>query len=73
MGECGRGRRPVVRGGAPVSQVSAVEGAATGGASWEAQAVRRGGVGDAVNGRHWIPLGAGGNSDTAGVEEEEEE
>lgn len=58
MGECGRGRRPVVRGGAPVSQVSTVEGAATGGASWEAQAVRRGGVGDAVNRRHWIPLGA---------------
>lgn len=36
-----------------------MEGAATGGASWEAQAVWRGGVGDAVDRRHWIPLGAG--------------
>lgn len=59
VGERGRGRRPVVRGGAPVSQVPAVEGAAAGGASREAQAVRRGGVGDAVDGRHRVPLGAG--------------
>lgn len=36
-----------------------MEGAATGGASWEAQAVGRGGVGDAVDRRHRVPLGAG--------------
>lgn len=47
-----------------------MEGAAAGGASWETQAVRRGGVGDAVDRRHWIPLGAGRNSNAAAVEEE---
>lgn len=73
MGERGRGRRPIVRGCAPVSQVAAVEGAATSGASREAQAVRCGGVGDAVDGRHRVPLGAGRHSDAAKDEEEEED
>lgn len=71
MGEGGRGRRPVVRGRAAVSQLAPVEGAAAGGASWEAQSVRRGGVGDAVDRRHRVPLAAGRHGDTAEVEEEE--
>lgn len=71
VGEGWRGRRPVVRGGATVPQLAAVEGAAAGGASWEAQPVRRGGVGDAVDGRHRVPLAAGRHGDAADVEEEE--
>lgn len=71
MGERGRGRRPVVGGGAPVPQVPAVEGAAAGGAPREAQAVRRGGVGDAVDGRHRVPLSAGRHGRAAEEEEEE--
>ena len=59
VGEGGRGRRPVVRGRAAVSQLAAVEGAAAGGASREAEAVGRGGVGDAVDRRHRVPLAAG--------------
>lgn len=59
MGERGRGRRPVVCGRAPVSQLASVEGAAAGGASWEAQTVWCGGVGDAVDRCHWVPWGAG--------------
>lgn len=50
-----------------------MEGAAAGGASREAQAVRRGGVGDAVDGRHRVPLRAGRHSDAAEEEEEEGE
>lgn len=71
MGERGRGRRPVVRGRAAVSQLAPVEGAAAGGASGEAEAVRRGGVGDAVDGRHRVPLGAGRHGDAAEVEDGE--
>ena len=36
VGQCGRGRRPVVGGAAPVSELSSVEGAATGGTAGEA-------------------------------------
>lgn len=65
MGECWRGRRPVVRGGATVPQLASVEGAATGGASREAQPVGRGGVGDAVDRRHRVPLAAWRHGDAA--------
>lgn len=64
MGEGGRGWRPVVRGRASV-QLAAVEGAAAGGAPGEAEAVGRGGVADAVGGRHRVPLGAGRHGDAA--------
>lgn len=59
VGQGGRGRWPIVGGCAPVSQLAPMEGAAAGGASWEAQAVGRGGVGDAVDRCHRVPLGAG--------------
>lgn len=59
VGEGRRGRRPVVRGRAAVSQRAAVEGAAAGGASREAHSVGRGGVGDAVDGCHRVSLAAG--------------
>lgn len=71
VGEGGRGRRPVVRGRAAVPQLTAVEGAATGGAPREAEAVGRGGVGDAVDGGHRVPLAGGRRRDTAEVEEGE--
>lgn len=71
VGEGGRGRWPVVRGRAAVPQLATVEGAAAGGAAREAQAVRCGGVGNAVNGRHRVPLAAGRRRDTAKAEEEE--
>lgn len=60
-----RGRGPVVRGRAAVPQLAAVEGAAAGSASREAQAVGRGGVGDAVDRRHRVPRGAGRHGDAA--------
>lgn len=56
--EGGRGRRPVVGGRAAVPQRAAVEGAAAGRAAREAHAVGRGGVGDAVDGGHRVPLAA---------------
>lgn len=65
VGEGRRGRRPVVRGGAAVSQLASVEGAAAGGASREAQSVGRGGVGDAVGRRHRVPLTAGRHGNAA--------
>lgn len=68
VGEGGRGRRPVVRGRAAVPQLAAVEGAAAGGASREAQSVGCGGVGDAVDRRHRVPLGAGRHGDAAEAE-----
>lgn len=68
VGEGGRGRRPVVRGRAAVSQLAPVEGAAAGGASREAQSVGCGGVGDAVDRRHRVPLAAGRHRNTAEVE-----
>lgn len=71
VGQGGRGRRPVVGGRAPVSQLAPVEGAAAGGASREAQAVGRGGVGDAVDRCHRVPLGAGRHGDTAEADGEE--
>lgn len=57
--EGGRGRRPVVGGRAAVPQRAAVEGAAAGRSPWETHAVRRGGVGNAVDGGHRVPLAAG--------------
>lgn len=68
MGEGGGGRRPVVRGRAPVSQLAAVEGAAAGRASGEAETVRRGSVGDTVSGCHRVPLAAGGHGYAAEVD-----
>ena len=65
VGEGWGGRRAVVRGGAAVSQLAPVEGAAAGGASREAQSVGRGGVGDAVGGRHGVPLAAGRHGNAA--------
>lgn len=65
MGEGGRSRRAVVRGHTAVSQLPTVEGAAAGGASREAQSVRRGGVCDAVGRRHRVLLAAGRHSNTA--------
>lgn len=66
--EGGRGRRPVVRGRATVPQLAPVEGAAAGGAPGEAEAVGRGGVGDAVGRRHRVPLAAGRHRDAAGAD-----
>lgn len=66
MGEGGGGRRSVVRGGAAVPQLAAVEGAAAGGAPGEAEAVRRGGVADAVSRRHRVPLATGRHCNTGG-------
>jgi len=68
VGEGWRGRRPVIRGRAAVSQLAAVEGAAAGGASGEAEAIGRGAVGDAVGRRHRIPLAAGRHSNAAEVD-----
>lgn len=65
MGEGGRSWWAVVRGHAAVSQLSTVEGAAAGGASREAQSVRRGGVGDAVGRRHRVLLTTRRHSNTA--------
>lgn len=65
MGQRGRGGGPVVGGRAAVPQLAAVEGAAAGGAAWEAQAVGGGGVGDAVDRRHRVPLPAGRRCDAA--------
>lgn len=59
VGEGGGGRRSVVGGGAAVPQLPTVEGAAACCASGEAEAVRRGGVGDAVGRRHRVPRTTG--------------
>lgn len=67
VGQGGWSRWAVVRGHAAVSQLPAVEGAAAGGASREAQSVRRGGVGDAVGRRHRVLLAARRHSNTAEV------
>lgn len=68
MGEGGRSRRAVVRCHAAVSQLPAVEGAAAGGASREAQAVGRGGIGDAMGRCHRVLLAARRHGNTAEVE-----
>lgn len=68
VGESRGGRRPVVRGRAAVSQLATVEGAAAGCASGEAETVGRSGVGDAVGGRHRVPLTAGRHGNVAEVD-----
>lgn len=65
VGESRGGRRAVVRGRAAVSQLAAVESAAAGRASGEAETVGRSGVGDAVGGRHRVPLTAGRHGNVA--------
>jgi len=69
-GQAGRRRRPVVGGGAPVPQLSAVEGGAAGGAAGEAGPVRRGGgaaAGDAEGrGRRRRLLGGAGGGGERG-------
>lgn len=68
VGQGGGRRRPIVRGGAAVSQLAAVEGAAAGRAAGEAEAVGRGGVADAVGGRHRVPLAARRHGNTVEAE-----
>lgn len=70
VGESRGGRRAVVRGRAAVSQLAAVESAAAGRASGEAETVGRSGVGDAVGGRHRVPLTAGRHGNVAEVDGE---